>query len=73
MKRIMIVATALLLLGCSDPPKPEGGKVVDEEGVPGVVYEITIKGMPCLLWIHVEGEADNKVTYTGLDCDWRER
>jgi hypothetical protein len=66
-----VVVLLLGLFGCGEATPAPGSRVVTGDGD---FREITVNGMPCIIWAVDDVASDTKIhTYSGLDCDWSER
>lgn len=74
MRRALAAMALLALVACGDDDTIDGGTPASKsEDVPGNFYEVEINGMPCVVWMEKRGEGQSSWSYSGLDCDWRER
>lgn len=74
MRRVLLGAILVLALAACGEDEIKGKEAVPTDaGVPGNVYEVEVNGMPCVIWLDKRGEGNASWSYSGIDCDWRER
>lgn len=70
---ILIGLAAIFTAACSEIDDNANKVEADNHGVPGSFYEVEVKGMPCVVWIHQMGAGNTADSFSGLSCDWRSR